>query len=172
MERENMYNRGIPQGVHRQNVPRQNVPRIKTSLDKASQDIRSLRQNVPRDKTSQGKKRPKEKTSQGTRRPWGQTSFYNVPEISRSARGKVQSKTNIFHGFLLYYTAGGTRRAVCTLPSGAVGWPGMTNGWPSVASAADTPDSSFGAACRPRTTHGRWSAQVVAAPLARRASLI
>ena len=24
---------------------------------------------------------------------------YNVPEISRSARGKVQSKTNIFHGF-------------------------------------------------------------------------
>ena len=27
---------------------------------------------------------------------------YNVPEISRSARGKVQSKTNIFHGF--YYT--------------------------------------------------------------------
>ena len=27
---------------------------------------------------------------------------YNVPEISRSARGKVQSKTNIFHRF--YYT--------------------------------------------------------------------
>ena len=31
-----------------------------------------------------------------------QYNEYNVPEISRSAHGKVQSKTAVFHGF--YYT--------------------------------------------------------------------
>ena len=65
----------------------------------------------------------------------------------------------------------GACRVAGTAPSGAFGWPGITSDWPKEASRADTPDSSFGAAHRPKMTQGRWSAQVEAASLACRVSL-
>ena len=104
---------------------------------------------------------------------YGDTLYFLIITASTVGYGDFFPVTDLGKLFMSLYLTGMYQQnvvAVILKAAAAVRAPPLTSCCCRAASAAESPLSSLGAARMPRRTHGRWSFQAAAPPLAHRAA--